>query len=72
MIGLTRASGWQPRIESKTTNNLSVLMGFAVWPFMPDFSAARRSSSKALAVMARIGMEASFRSGRARMARVAA
>ena len=32
-------------------------MGFAMWPFMPAARAAAMSSSKALAVMARMGME---------------
>lgn len=44
--------------------------GFAIWAFMPDSSAFRRSSSNAFAVMATIGISPRF-PGSARIASVA-
>ena len=46
-------------------------MGLAICPFMPDATAAATSSLKALAVMARMGMEFASGCTEARMARVA-
>ncbi|MBR5080578.1 MAG: chromate transporter, partial [Victivallales bacterium] len=50
---------------------LSIRIGFARWPSIPAFFAAWTSSAKAFAVIAIIGMDASFGSGKARMALVA-
>ena len=59
------------RIEASASNSFSISMGFARWPSMPHRSAFWRSSSKASAVMARMGMLASCRSSIWRMAWVA-
>ena len=56
---------------SSVSKRLSISTGFEIWPFMPACSAFCLSSSKALAVMAKIGMEASSGFSSFRMARVA-
>ena len=57
--------------SSSTFSRCGISSGFAMWPFMPAFKAFCLSSSKALAVMAKMGMPALRGSGRARMRRVA-
>ena len=57
--------------SSSTFSRCGISSGFAIWPFMPAFRAFCLSSSKALAVIAKMGMPALRGSGRARMRRVA-
>ena len=49
----------------------SVLIGFAIWPFIPALIAFSRSSSKAFAVIATIGIFAHFGSFNVRISLVA-
>ena len=51
--------------------NLFISIGFAIWSFMPASSARWRSSAKALAVMAMMGISALAASSRRRILRVA-
>ena len=63
---------WEwPRISWRVANSLPTSMGLPRWPFMPAERTRWRSSSKALAVMATMGMRASLGSVRARIALVA-
>ena len=55
----------------KSSISLGTSMGFAMCPFMPASSAVRRSSSKALAVMAIMGMSVTPGRSMARMRRAA-
>ena len=57
--------------SSSTCSRCRISSGFAIWPFMPARRAFCRSSSKALAVMAKMGTPALRGSDRARMRRVA-
>lgn len=44
------------RISFNSSNNFSVSIGFAIWPFIPALKASFLSSSKAFAVIAIIGI----------------
>ena len=57
--------------SARTCSRCGISSGFAIWPFIPAFSAFCRSSSKAFAVIAKMGMPAFAASGRARICRVA-
>ena len=59
-----------PMAWEMASRSLSTWTGLEIWPSMPAVRAALRSSSKALAVMARMGMRPRL-PGRARMRRVA-
>ena len=58
----------QLRISLSVSSSLLILMGLAIWPFIPTRRASCLSSSKALAVMARMGMSRSPAVSRDRMA----
>ena len=63
-----------PQFQSNSrsvSRRISVLMGLAIWPFIPTLKAFCRSSAKALAVMATMGIPAFSLSGRLRIASVA-
>ena len=57
--------------SSSTRSRCGMSNGFAMWPFMPAFSAFWRSSSKAFAVIAKMGVFALRSSAMARIRRVA-
>ena len=57
--------------SSSTRSRCGMSSGFAMWPFMPALSAFWRSSSKACAVMAKMGMQALRSSAMARIRLVA-
>ena len=61
-----------PKSLPRTCIILSRSMGFARWPFIPERRARSRSSSKAFAVIAIIGMPASSRFSSVRISCVAA
>ena len=58
-------------IFHKSSSSLETSMGFAIWPFIPASNAAFLSSSKALAVMAIIGIPATSGFSNARICLVA-
>ena len=61
----------QPRIPESAVISSLTWIGFARCPFMPARRASRRSSSKAFAVSASMGIPALRKSGIARMVRAA-
>ena len=60
-----------PSTSCSVSNRFSISIGFAICPFIPHFSASCLSSSKAFAVMANTGMDASPGSSSSRICLVA-
>ena len=70
-LGCTHQRDYQLSASSSTCSRCGMSSGFAMWPFMPAFSAFWRSSSKAFAVMAKMGVFALRVSAMARIRLVA-